>query len=29
MIIKEASLSRYPQWPGYKKNTKWLVPAIF
>jgi protein-S-isoprenylcysteine O-methyltransferase Ste14 len=29
MVIKEASLSRYPQWQDYRKNTKWLFPAVF
>ena len=29
MILKEASLSRYPEWKEYKKNSKWLLPAIF
>jgi hypothetical protein len=29
MIMKEASLSRYPGWKEYKKNSKWLLPAIF
>jgi protein-S-isoprenylcysteine O-methyltransferase Ste14 len=29
MIMKEASLSRYPEWEEYKKRTWWLVPAIF
>jgi protein-S-isoprenylcysteine O-methyltransferase Ste14 len=29
MMIKEASLSRYPQWKEYKKRSKWLLPGIF
>ncbi len=29
MILKEASLSRYPGWKEYKKRSKWLLPAIF
>ena len=29
MIMKEASLSRYPEWGAYKKRSKWLLPAIF
>ena len=29
MIVKEASLSRYPGWEEYRKNSKWLLPGIF
>ena len=29
MIMKEASMSRYPEWADYKKRTWWLVPFIF
>jgi protein-S-isoprenylcysteine O-methyltransferase Ste14 len=29
MIIKEASLSRYPEWREYKKSSKWLIPSVF
>ncbi len=29
MIIKEASLSRYPEWEEYKANSKWLLPGVF
>ena len=29
MMMKEASLSRYPGWQEYKKNSKWLLPGIF
>ena len=29
MIMKEASMSRYPEWEAYKKRTKWLVPGVF
>lgn len=28
MLIKEASMSRYPEWAGYKKRTWWLVPFV-
>ena len=28
MIMKEASLSRYPEWEAYKKNSYWLLPGI-
>jgi len=29
MVIKEMSLSRYPEWAEYKKRTWWLIPFIF
>ena len=29
MIVKEASLARYPGWEEYRKNSKWLLPGIF
>jgi protein-S-isoprenylcysteine O-methyltransferase Ste14 len=29
MIMKEVSLSRYPEWAAYKKRSYWLVPGIF
>jgi protein-S-isoprenylcysteine O-methyltransferase Ste14 len=29
MIMKEVSLSRYPEWQEYKKSSKWLIPGIF
>lgn len=29
MIHKEASLSRYPEWAGYRQRTWWLVPFVF
>jgi protein-S-isoprenylcysteine O-methyltransferase Ste14 len=29
MAMKEASMSRYPQWADYKNRTWWLVPYIF
>lgn len=28
MVLKEASLSRYPEWPAYRARTKWLVPRL-
>jgi protein-S-isoprenylcysteine O-methyltransferase Ste14 len=28
MTIKEASLSRYPEWSSYKKRSYWLLPGI-
>lgn len=28
MVMKEASLSRYPEWAAYKKRTWWLVPYV-
>ena len=28
MIMKEASMSRYPEWPSYKKRTWWLIPFV-
>ncbi|MDH3820317.1 MAG: DUF1295 domain-containing protein [Gammaproteobacteria bacterium] len=28
MIMKEASMSRYPEWMEYKKRTWWLVPFV-
>lgn len=29
MAMKEASMSRYPQWRSYKKRSWWLVPFVF
>ncbi len=29
MVLKEASMSRYPQWAAYKQRTWWLVPLVF
>lgn len=29
MVMKEASMSRYPQWAAYKQRSWWLVPFIF
>jgi hypothetical protein len=29
MIMKEVSLSRYPEWVAYKKRSYWLFPGIF
>lgn len=28
MIMKEASMSRYPEWAEYKKQTWWLIPYV-
>lgn len=28
MHMKEASMSRYPEWADYKKRTKWVVPFV-
>jgi protein-S-isoprenylcysteine O-methyltransferase Ste14 len=28
MVMKEASMSRYPDWAAYKKRTWWLVPYV-
>ena len=28
MIMKEASMSRYPEWADYKQRTWWLVPYL-
>ena len=28
MIMKEASMSRYPEWAAYKKRTWWLIPFV-
>lgn len=28
MVMKEASMSRYPEWADYKKRSWWLVPGI-
>lgn len=29
MAMKEASMSRYPQWAAYKRRSWWLVPFVF
>lgn len=29
MAMKEASMSRYPEWAAYRKRTWWLLPGIF
>ncbi|WP_410210125.1 methyltransferase family protein [Aquirhabdus sp.] len=29
MVMKEASMSRYPTWAAYKKRSWWLIPGIF
>jgi protein-S-isoprenylcysteine O-methyltransferase Ste14 len=28
MIMKEASMSRYPEWAEYRKRTWWLIPFV-
>ena len=28
MVIKEASMSRHPEWAAYRKRTWWLLPGI-
>ena len=28
MVLKEASMSRYPEWAAYRKRSWWLVPGI-
>jgi steroid 5-alpha reductase family enzyme len=28
MILKEASMSRYPEWAEYKKHSWWLIPLV-
>ena len=28
MIMKEASMSRYPEWADYKRRTAWLIPGL-
>ena len=28
MVMKEASMSRYPEWAEYRKRTWWLVPGV-
>lgn len=29
MAMKEASMSRYPEWAAYKRRSWWLVPHVF
>jgi len=29
MAMKEASMSRYPEWAAYKRRSWWLVPGLF
>ena len=29
MMMKEASLSRYAEWPQYRRRTWWLIPRVF
>ena len=28
MVMKEASMSRYPEWAAYRKSSWWLVPGL-
>ena len=28
MVLKEASMARYPEWADYKKNSWWLIPFV-
>ena len=28
MVLKEGSMSRYPEWATYKKRTWWLLPGV-
>ena len=28
MVLKEASMSRYPEWAAYKKRSWWLIPGL-
>jgi hypothetical protein len=29
MVMKEASMSRYPGWADYKSRSWWLLPLVF
>jgi protein-S-isoprenylcysteine O-methyltransferase Ste14 len=29
MVMKEASMSRYPEWAAYRARTGWLLPKVF
>ena len=29
MVMKEASMSRYPEWAAYRKRSAWLLPGVF
>ena len=29
MVMKEASMSRYPEWADYKRRSFWLLPGLF
>ncbi|HEX4896031.1 MAG TPA: DUF1295 domain-containing protein [Solimonas sp.] len=29
MVMKEASMSRHPEWAAYRQRTWWLVPGVF
>jgi hypothetical protein len=28
MVMKEASMSRHPEWTEYKQRTWWLIPFV-
>ena len=28
MLLKEASMSRYPEWAAYKQRSWWLIPFV-
>jgi hypothetical protein len=28
IVMKEASMSRYPEWHAYKQRTYWLLPGL-
>jgi hypothetical protein len=28
MLVKEASMSRYPEWNAYRQRTWWLLPGV-
>ncbi len=29
MVMKEASISRYPEWVEYRRRSRWLIPKVF
>lgn len=29
LLMKEASRSRYAEWPPYRRRTWWLIPRVF
>jgi len=28
MLVKEASMSRYPEWNAYRQHKWWLLPGV-